>query len=785
MATYSWVGGSAPWATPGDWTIGGVPTASIPGGSDDAVIEQPGSYSISLGTVSVESVSIVNPAATLRVATSLAATTITNAGTIISNGYTIAAVQLFNSGSIDGNANNLLVAGVAVAGGGGILVNTGQITLNGLFKDYASSTTAQLGNIVFAPNGPTGFYLSGTLDNTEATLAATASSLTIWDGARIIGGTVDAGEDFTVGGHTTPTTLENVTVVGSVSVNGSLVVVGGLQIQPTSGVTGALLNTYGITDLPTQTLSSVIITGGQVNTAGTLTLAATTALTGVHLEGAGTVVNAGTIVASTITVGSFANSGIVATYGVATLINPANALLSNTGVLLANGSTLTVQSEVTGNGTIAVSGGGTAALLDLYSQQVFGFETGNGTLKLSAPGGTNVVLGFGQGSVIDLVRITATVAYAGGTLTASSGGAPIAGFVVGLPASTQFIAKSDGAGGTLILEAPPCFAAGTRIALIGGERPVEALGIGDRVRLAGGGSAAITWIGHRRIDSRRHPRPQDVRPVLVCAGAFGERQPIRDLVLSPDHAVAVDGVLIPIRYLINGRSIRQSRITDVTYFHVELARHGVLLAEGLACESYLDTGNRAAFANGGGATMLHPDFARDASEQTACAELVLRGPRVVAARQSLLDRAAALGHRITADAGLRVLADGRRLNVTLAGSRVAVRLPPRADRIRLVSRNWRPAHTRSDESDMRRLGIAVSEISLDGRPLSLADPRLSSGWHCPEPDGAGGSWAWTTGDAGIAIAGERDLHFTVAMTGSYWLPIAAGYSPGRWCSRYR
>jgi collagen type I/II/III/V/XI/XXIV/XXVII alpha len=41
----------------------------------------------------------------------------------------------------------------------------------------------------------------------------------------------------------------------------------------------------------------------------------------------------------------------------------------------------------------------------------------------------------------------------------------------------------------------------------------------------------------------------------------------------------------------------QVAVDAVTYFHVELPRHDVLLAEGLAAESYLDTGNRSVFAN--------------------------------------------------------------------------------------------------------------------------------------------------------------------------------------------
>ncbi len=81
------------------------------------------------------------------------------------------------------------------------------------------------------------------------------------------------------------------------------------------------------------------------------------------------------------------------------------------------------------------------------------------------------------------------------------------------------------------------------------------------------------------------------------AEAFAPGIPQRELFLSPDHAVAIDGVLIPIRYLVNGRTVLPVPRDHVHYFHVELARHDILLAENLPCESYLDTGNRADFEN--------------------------------------------------------------------------------------------------------------------------------------------------------------------------------------------
>ena len=183
-----------------------------------------------------------------------------------------------------------------------------------------------------------------------------------------------------------------------------------------------------------------------------------------------------------------------------------------------------------------------------------------------------------------------------------------------------------------------CFAAGTRIRAERGDVAVETLNAGDRVwSVLAQRFEPVRWIGHRRVHCCSHPHPAQVWPVLVSAGAFGPALPQRDLWLSPNHAVFVHDVLIPVKLLRNGTTIRQVRIDAVTYHHVELPAHDIVLAEGLAAESYLDVGDRASFANGGGPVSLYPDFSAlrwDLCwEAEACAPLVLVGPALDAARQ--------------------------------------------------------------------------------------------------------------------------------------------------------
>ena len=224
-----------------------------------------------------------------------------------------------------------------------------------------------------------------------------------------------------------------------------------------------------------------------------------------------------------------------------------------------------------------------------------------------------------------------------GILTVTEGGNQYQQTLSGTYTNVSFRVTPDTGIGTLVTmdSTAPCFVAGTRIATDRGEVEVETLAPGDHVKLFDGRTAPIVWIGRRRVDCARHPLPELVWPVRVMAGAFAPGEPLRDLFLSPDHAVFVEDVLIPVKYLINGTSVAQLKVAEVMYFHVELADHDVLIAEGLPAESYLDTGDRSNFGNGGGAVTLHPNFSAHIWEGMGCAGLSCLAGKLTSVRRRL------------------------------------------------------------------------------------------------------------------------------------------------------
>jgi autotransporter passenger strand-loop-strand repeat protein len=192
--------------------------------------------------------------------------------------------------------------------------------------------------------------------------------------------------------------------------------------------------------------------------------------------------------------------------------------------------------------------------------------------------------------------------------------------------------------GVSLVSTAPCFAAGTRILTPRGEIAVENLVIGEMVITKDGEDAPIKWIGKRKLDLSRHPHPEQAQPIFFEADCLADGVPSSELILSPDHALYLDGVLVPAKALVNGQNIRHLNRQTVTYHHIELERHSIIFAESTPVETYLETGNRGAFENGTDALTLHPDLAQTMREEQSCAPFVETGPVVWAIRIRTLER---------------------------------------------------------------------------------------------------------------------------------------------------
>ncbi|GJE15186.1 Hint domain-containing protein [Methylobacterium longum] len=135
-----------------------------------------------------------------------------------------------------------------------------------------------------------------------------------------------------------------------------------------------------------------------------------------------------------------------------------------------------------------------------------------------------------------------------------------------------------------------CYVSGTRIRVLRGRTiqdvPVERLCVGDLVITATGKPRPIRWIGNRCYVGLTAPKHD--RPVRIKARALSDGIPTRDLLVSPDHALMVDGLFIAAGHLVNGTSITRGEVVqDLTYWHVELDSHDLLLAENTPTESFL------------------------------------------------------------------------------------------------------------------------------------------------------------------------------------------------------
>lgn len=413
----------------------------------------------------------------------------------------------------------------------------------------------------------------------------------------------------------------------------------------------------------------IFTAGGYINngTGGFNTALITGGLYGVYISGAaGTVTNSGTIFGSANGVnlekgGIVTNTGYIHSTGGSVFINTVASTVTNSGtiagsngVVLQAGGTVIDSGTISGSGGTAVGFGAGGSVLALENgYKLIGAVSVTGSNKLELLGATGAVTvnfdkvgagftnfttaAFGPTSGNnEILQITNTASLPG-TISGFNTSHEIVDLtqftnpgaaVVNFNSVTNQLTVTEGAQSvTLQLDSENytgvswtpgpdtgtditamCFCRGTLIRTPDGEVPVEELAIGDKVVTLSGAARRIKWIGRRAYDGRFVAGNRDVLPIRIAVGALADGVPARDLWVSPEHALHIDGALAPAKHLINGATITQAEdVEQVEYFHVELDTHDVIFAEGAPAETYVDCDNRFMFHNAGEFARLYPD----------------------------------------------------------------------------------------------------------------------------------------------------------------------------------
>lgn len=143
----------------------------------------------------------------------------------------------------------------------------------------------------------------------------------------------------------------------------------------------------------------------------------------------------------------------------------------------------------------------------------------------------------------------------------------------------------------------PCFTAGSLILTPFGAKRVEDLQVGDLVLTRDNGLQPIRWVGRRDLSLAELVVRRNLRPVLIKAGALGLNTPSRDMMVSPQHRMLIEGarpemlfgeseVLVAAAHLVGLPGIQQALTPGISYIHLMFDQHEIIHADGCWSESF-------------------------------------------------------------------------------------------------------------------------------------------------------------------------------------------------------
>lgn len=316
-----------------------------------------------------------------------------------------------------------------------------------------------------------------------------------------------------------------------------------------------------------------------------------------------------------------------------------------------------------------------------------------------------------------------------------------------------------------------CFTVDFTVATPSGETPIQSLKVGDDVFAYCDKSpkkVKIIRIGHTHINAKVSlPNDQAGYPVRILKNAIADEVPYKDLLITPEHCLFLNGNLVPARMLVNGRSIFYDRsITSFTHVHIQTETPSTIMANGLLIESYLANGNRLSFHKNDSIAVIANHTKSQDKRSTAPAVPARHYVEPLFAK--ILQRAKQLHTpgqtkpvAMTTESDFHLISDtGLIIHKTReVGGRSLFMIPSAVTSVRLVSRSSRPCDTIGPfVDDRRQLGVCVGDVTFydSGKSICLSSKKGEKdleGWYPLEKNNV----RWTNGNALLPLA-ERSTN---------------------------
>ncbi|WP_122048874.1 Hint domain-containing protein [Asaia bogorensis] len=709
-------------------------------------------------------------------------------------------------------ASGGIISGATALSGGVIAAAASGTTYGGTAYESGSFAALNQGVVISATITSRAGLAVGNLSGYQNAQASAIAPHVLNGGQAIVGGGFTAkGQTFNGSGVISGGTFEigstEQLASGGTDIGG---IFGGTQI-----VSSGALAIKGIFSAGVQLVQGGLASSSVVSAGGTVVAGSGGTISGLTIGSGGTglTLSGGLVVNQLVAARGLAvvsSGGVVS--GATIASGGSETVLSGgvvSGATILSGGTQNVSSGATvqkavisAGGSMIVASGATIAGLVVTGATS---STGAAGLLTVSPGAVLTNLSVGWRGRIDIEGLAykpgGKITVSNGILTVSySDGASWSTALTGSYKAGDFHLEADSDGSTELVY-DKCFLAGTMIRTPEGERAVETLHIGDLVSVNGTGIQRIEWIGSAEIVVDP-TRSDDVAgyPVRFQAGALGHGVPDRDLFITPEHCVYIEGALVPARMLVNGHSIAYDRTrTRFRIYHFRTGTHAIVWSNNMPTETLLDHGeimglkpHEARISTisaeiGVAQREIVGDglpVASASAEDKRAAPLCVARSFVEPLHRSLADRAGLSSSRTQEgggatdheDADLHLVSDDGQIikPVRRIEDMVIFQIPSELEEVRIRSRAARPDMAEGPFVDDRRhLGVLVGDVHFwDSCGMARIDTHLSDasleGWNGLEAV----PMRWTGGDARLPLGMRRAgtpgvLGLTIKATARY------------------